>query len=157
PADAARGLWSQRTHRDTQALAPSLQALGQVLLVLALARARAYAVLAALAASMAAAWVVVGHGFDIATGAATLIAALFFLERPAALVEQRLWVGAAAAVLALAAWFRDITGVRAAFVLVASLAAATVLGLVRATGPPTLRVLGAAAYTLALVTAGILL
>jgi hypothetical protein len=60
-----------------------------------------------------------------------LLAALFFLERPDLLERHRLLVAAAAISLTVSAWFREIAGVRAGFLLVALLAAGLVAAFVR--------------------------
>jgi hypothetical protein len=124
PGDAVRGLRRQLTERDTQAAAPAFIVAGQLLLGTALLRARNYAFLAALAASLVGNWFVGGYGFDIAVGTVVLLSALFFWSTPAALERNRLLVWAAAVVLALSAWFRDVSPVRASFVLVTLLAVA---------------------------------
>lgn len=124
PGDAARGLRRQLTERDTQAAAPAFVIAGQLLLGAALFRARNYAFLAALAVSLVGNWFVGGYGFDIAVGTVVLLSALFFWTTPAVLERSRTLVLAAAVVLVLSAWFRDISPVRASFVFVVLLAVA---------------------------------
>jgi hypothetical protein len=149
PADAARGLWRQLDVRDTQAAAPALLVAGQVLLAVALVRARAFTFTAALGASLIGSWIVSGHGFDITVGIAVLLAALLFLEFPSLLERHRVLVVSAAVSLTLSAWFRETAGVHAGFLLVALLAA----GLLAAFAPSP-RPLAAAA---AAVAVGLLL
>ncbi len=131
PADAIRGLRRQLDVRDTQAAAPAFQVVGQALLAAALLRARAFTFAAALGAGLFATWMVGGHGFDITVGLSVLLAALCFLERQELLERHRLLVAAAAVSLTLSAWFRDIAGVHAGFLLVALLAAGLVAAFVR--------------------------
>lgn len=131
PADAVRGLRRQLDVRDTQAAAPAFQVVGQAVLAAALLRARAFTFTAALGASLFANWIVGGHGFDIAVGLSVLLAALFFLERPDLLERHRVLVAAAAVSLTTSAWFRDIAGVHAGFLLVALLAGGLVAAAVR--------------------------
>ena len=131
PADAIRGLRRQLDVRDTQAAAPAFQVVGQVLLAAALLRTRAFTFAAALGASLFMSWIVGGHGFDIAVGLSVLLAVLLFLEQPGLLERHRLLVAAAAVSLTLSAWFRDISGVHAGFLLVALLAAGLVAAMVR--------------------------
>jgi len=149
PAEAVRGLRRQLDVRDTQAAAPAFQVAGQALLAAALVRARAFTFAAALGASLFVSWMVGGHGFDITVGLSVLLAALFFLERPDLLERHRLLVTSATVSLTLSAWFRDIAGVHAGFLLVSLLAA----GLVAATVRRPLPVAAAAAV----VALGVLL
>lgn len=131
PADAVRGLRRQLDVRDTQAAAPAFLVGGQVLLAAVLLHARAFTFAGALAASLLANWIVGGHGFDIAVGLTVLLAALFFLERQDLLERHRLLVAAAGISLTVSAWFRDIAGVHAGFLLVALFAAGLVAAFVR--------------------------
>jgi len=130
PADAVRGLDHERTVRDTQSLTPALLVVGESLLLVALLRARAWAFAAALGAGMAGTWLVGGHGFDITIGLAVLLTVLFLRDTPEVLRAQRPLVLAAGALLALSAWFRDISGVRTSAFFVALLG----LGLLAALG-----------------------
>jgi hypothetical protein len=123
PAGALRGLGDQLTRRDTQAAAPAVLVLGQALLAIALVRARGYAVFAALASAVAGGWLVAGHSFDIAVGLAVLLAALWLWTDPARVASQSGLVLAAGVALAVSAWFRDISAIRAGFVLVLLLGA----------------------------------
>lgn len=147
PADAVRGLNHERTVRDTQSLTPALLVIGESLLLLALVRARAWAFAAALGAGMAGTWLVGGHGFDITIGLAVVLAVLFLRDTPEVLRAQRPFVLAAGAVLALSAWFRDISGVRTAAFFVVLLA----LGLLAALGLRLRPVAAAAAIVVALL------
>lgn len=135
PWDAGEGIRSQLETRSTQEVAPAALLAGQVLLAFALARARAFALLAALGASMAGNWLVGGHGFDITIGLSALLAAQFFAERPLELRRQAVLVSLAALALLLSSWFRDIAGVRAGFVLVTLLAIGLLLAFVRKPRP----------------------
>jgi hypothetical protein len=123
PASALRGLGDQLTRRDTQAAAPAVLVAGQVLLAIALVRARGYVVLAALVAALAGGWLVAGHSFDIAVGLSILIAALWFWTEPSRLAAQSALLFAVGVALAVSAWFRDISAIRAGFVLVLLLGA----------------------------------
>ena len=145
PADAVRGLNHQLTTRDTQSLAPALLVVGETLLLIALARARAWPFAAAAAAGIAGTWLVGGHGFDITIGLTVLLAVLFFAEEPESLARQRPLLAGAALTLALSAWFRDISGVRTAFFLVALLG----VGLLAMFGGRSARVAVVAALALA--------
>lgn len=131
PADAARGLWSQLDTRDTHAAAPGVAIAGQALLVVALVRAQAFAVAAALAVAVVASWFIGGQvgSFDVAIGTAILLAALHFWAHPDALRQQRWLVLAAGLVLTLSSWFREVAHVHAGFVLVTLLAASLVTAL----------------------------
>jgi hypothetical protein len=147
PADAVRGLNHERTVRDTQSLAPALLVVGESLLFVALVRARAWTFAAALGAGMAGTWLVGGHGFDITIGLAVLLTVLFLRDTPEVLRAQRPLVLAAGAVLALSAWFRDISGVRTSVFFVALLG----LGLLAALGYRLRPVAAVAAVVLALL------
>lgn len=117
PVDTARGLWGQRHGLDTQRAAPALTVVGQVTLAVVLLRARLFTIFAILAVGVLGSWLVRNYGFDLVVGAAVLLAVLVFWTRP---LPPGTWrpLAAASVVLALAAWFRDISGVRAAFVFV---------------------------------------
>ena len=147
PADAVRGLDHERTVRDTQSLTPALLVVGESLLLVALLRARAWTFAAALGAGMAGTWLVGGHGFDITIGLAVLLTVLFLRDTPEVLRAQRPLVLAAGAVLALSAWFRDISGVRTSAFFVALLG----LGLLAALGYRLRPVAVIAAIVLALL------
>jgi hypothetical protein len=132
PADAVDGLRTQLDHRDTQAAAPAFLVVGELLLAMALARARAWEPFAIFTAGVAGNWLVSGHGFDIAVGIGVVAALLFFASRADTLRAQRRIVVAAALALALAAAFRDISGVRVGLVLTAILAGGVLAALARA-------------------------
>jgi hypothetical protein len=117
PADAVDGLRTQLDRRDTQAVAPAFLVVGEVLVAVALARARAWPAFAIFAAGVTGNWFVSGHGFDIAVGLGVVAAVLFFAERTGALRVQLPLLLSGGAALALAAAFRDISGVRAGVVL----------------------------------------
>ena len=112
PRDAVDGLLDQVDRRDTQAAAPGLLVLGELLLLVAFARARAFVPLAFLAAAVLGNWFVGGHGFDITVGIAVVVALLALAERPMLLRSQLPFVVAGGVALALSAMFRDISGVR---------------------------------------------
>ena len=134
PADAVRGIADQFDRRDTQAAAPAFKAVGELLLLYVLARARAWIPLAALAAGIVGTWFVGGHGFDIAVGLGVLLAVLYLATSPRDVERNRVAIAAAGGALALSAWFRDISGVRAALVLLLPLAAVLVVSLARDRG-----------------------
>jgi hypothetical protein len=147
PADAVRGLNHERSVRDTQSFTPALLVVGESLLLVALLRARAWTFAAALGAGMAGTWLVGGHGFDITIGLAILLTVLFLRDTPEVLRAQRPLVLAAGAVLALSAWFRDISGVRTSAFFVALLG----LGLLAALGYRLRPLAAVAAVVLALL------
>ena len=152
PGTALDGVRDQLDHRDTQAAAPALLVLGEVLLVAAFVRARTWRPLAFLAAAIAGTWLVGGHGFDITLGISIVIALLTLLEHPALLRAQRLLVFAAGVALALSSMFRDISGLRSGIVfgvVLGSGVLAAVAGSRRAYG-----IVGAAAALTAAVVAG---
>jgi hypothetical protein len=153
PADAVEGLIDQFDRRDTQALAPALLVLGQGLLALSLWRSRAWTFLAVLLAAVAGNWLVGGHGLDVTVGLAVLLAALFFAGQPELLERNATLVAGAAFALAGSAWFRDIAGTRAGYLLVVVLGAGLLLALVPRASP---RVAGAAVALIAVgVVAGL--
>ena len=127
-ADAFEGLWSQLDRGSAQELGPAAVLAGELLLGIALARARAYTLLGALAASVLANSVVAGHRLDVTVGLAVFMAALFFAESDELRTRPRL-VAAAAVALVIGVWFRDIVGVRGGFVLVTLLSCGLVLAL----------------------------
>ncbi len=115
PADAVRGARRQLTVRNTQALTPGLLVVGESLLLVGLLRLRAWAFAGILAAAMAGTWFVGGHGLDVTIGLAVLLAVLYLADRA---VRPKALVLAAGALLALSAWFRDISGAHTAFFFV---------------------------------------
>ena len=84
PDTAFDGLRAQLDRRETQAAAPALLVIGELLLAAAFARARAWLPLAFLGAAIAGNWFVGGHGFDITLGISVVIALLALLERSGA-------------------------------------------------------------------------
>lgn len=118
PADAVRGLRDQLDTRNAQALAPTFEVIGQIMLLTALVRARHADFALSLALSICAVWFVGGQGFDAALGTSILLAAILFWRRPALFAQQRALVLAAATALLFSSWLRDISGVRAALALV---------------------------------------
>jgi hypothetical protein len=155
PADAARGLWEQLDHRDTQAVAPAFEIAGQALLAAVLLRARRLDLLAVLAAALVGHWLVGGHGLDVTVGMAVLLSALVLFAEPEVLLRQRWLTLAAAGSIALSAWFRDISGVRSGFVLTLLLGAAVLAALLGASAVPD--TLPAYGYAAAAVAAGLAL
>ena len=126
PEEAARGALDQLDRRDTQAAAPALILVGQLLLLAFLVRARLFVFAGAYGASMAAAWFVGGYGFDVSLGLGVLLAAITIADRaiaPGALG----W--AAIATLLLSAWMRDIQGVDTALLLISLLAGSVFVAL----------------------------
>ena len=108
PETAIDGVRAQRDHRDTQAAAPALLVLGEVLLAAAFLRARAWVPLTFLAAAIAGTWFVGGHGFDITVGISIVVALLVLSEQPTLLRAELPLVVAAGLALALSSMFRDI-------------------------------------------------
>lgn len=157
PADAVRGLHQQLTTRDTQAVAPALQVLGHLLLAAALVRSRAHALLAVLAVSLAANWLIGGHTIDIAPGVAVLLAALYFWTRPDLLGREWPLVLAAGASLASSAWFREVFGVQAGLTLALLLGATVLAALVRLTPAQPPANARPYAFLLGVTIAGVLL
>lgn len=125
PVTAYHGLHSQFTVRSTQEFAPALEVAGQLALVALLLRARLFRPLVVLVVGIAATWFVGGHGLDITIGMAIALAALSAVEAPDAMRREWPLLAAAAVLLALSTWFRDISGIRASFVFCALFVAAT--------------------------------
>jgi hypothetical protein len=119
PLSAGRGLADQLTERNATRVAPTFQVAGEVLLFVALLRARAAAFAAAFGTSVAASWLLTGQGFYMAVGFAVLFGALFFHANPERLYEQRWILAPAAAALATWTWLQDIAGLRVALVFLA--------------------------------------
>jgi hypothetical protein len=117
PAEAAEGLWSQLDTRSTQEAAPALTIAGELLLLAAVVRARNWAIATALGIGLAAAWLLGGQAFDGAIGTANMLVALLFWRRRDLFSAQAPLILAAAVVLGLSVWFREIYGVRAGLVL----------------------------------------
>ena len=112
PADALSGLADQLDGRDTQKAGPAFELAGLVLLGVVLLRARVTPLLIGYAVMLAGHWIVGGHGFDILVGLSIVLAALHLRARPDVLLAQRAPALAAALLLIVAAWFRDVTGIR---------------------------------------------
>jgi hypothetical protein len=112
PGTASNGLLDQLDRRDTQAAAPGLLVVGEVLLIAAFGRARAWVPLGFLVAAVLGNWFVGGHSFDITVGIAVVVALLALAERPMLLRSQLTFVVPGGVALALSAMFRDISGVR---------------------------------------------
>jgi hypothetical protein len=129
PARAVRFLGDELDTRNAAKLAPTFQMVGEVALLLALARARAVAFAVALGASVALSWFLTGQGFYMAVGFGLLLAALFFAFRADAVRAQRIPLAVAAVGLAAWSWVQDITGVRVALILLALGWLAFVVGL----------------------------
>jgi hypothetical protein len=134
PADAVRGLRAQLDARDTHALSPALAVAGQVLLAIALAWLRRWALGAVLVCGLALSWTVENYGFDLVIGVSALLALLTFWTWPASWERQRILVLAASLCLALSTWFRDTSGLRAGFVLVLLFGAAILTALLALEG-----------------------
>lgn len=152
PLDAWRGLRTQFTHRDTQAAAPGVTILGELLLGAALVRARRFPLAAALAPALLGSYFVGGYGFDIAVGLTIFLAALAFYRDPPARDVLPL-LGAGACLVALSAWFRDVSAIRAGFAFTLLLGLALFLALARGTGAPA----GCALYAVAAAGAALVL
>lgn len=126
PDDAVRGLVDQLDARDTQRAGIGLELVGLLVLLAALLRLRAWPIATALGAALLGHELVGGHGFDVLIGLAVLPAALLWRARPDLVAAQRTLVLAGGALLALSAWFRDTSTVRAGLVFLVLLALATV-------------------------------
>ena len=126
--EAFEGLWGQLETRNAREAAPAAAVAGQLLLAVALARARAYTLLATLAVSVLGNLVVAGHRMDITVGLSILLAALFFIES-GDLRSQRWPVAGAALAFAFSAWFRDLVAARTGLALVSLLACGLVLAM----------------------------
>jgi hypothetical protein len=126
PADAVRGLADQLDTRDTQKAGLGVELLGLLALLAALVRARAATLAAVLVVALVAHAVVGGHGFDVLVGSAILLVALHAWRHPAALAAERTLLLAAGSLLALSAWFRDVSSLRAGLVFLALMGIAVV-------------------------------
>jgi hypothetical protein len=147
PADAVDGLLDQLDHRDTQAIAPTFLVVGELLVLAALARGRAWPQLALVAAAVAASWFVGGHALDLTVSIAVVVTLLELARRPELLRAQLPLVVAAGAALAASVVCRDISGVRVGFLLAFLLAG----GILAALAPPRMLVPIAAAAALGVV------
>jgi hypothetical protein len=126
PDDAVGGLIDQLDVRTTVRAGPGVELLGLLVLFAALVRMRAWPFVVCLAVALAGHELVGGHGFDILVGLSILPSALLWRARPELVAEHRALAVSAAALLALSAWFRDTSAVRAGLVFVVLLALATV-------------------------------
>jgi hypothetical protein len=144
PADAARGLRRQLDVRDTQAASTGVLMVGELLLAAALARQRAWTLVAVLGVAIAGGWLLGGHCFDIVLGLAVLLAAVLVLDRG---VRDPLLLAAAALALGVGAWFRDIAGVGSTLLPLALIFSAVLLAL--APRPRAIAVVAAAAAVVA--------
>jgi hypothetical protein len=150
PRDAIEGLRSQLDTRSTSRLAPAMTLAGQALLLVALLRARLFVLAGVLAFGSAGTWLIAGQALDMVVGVGVLLAALAFADVPARLVSAGAWAPAAAVVLLLSAWLREVPGIRPGLVFVALFAAALLPAFVR--GPRlTLGVTAAVASAVAAV------
>jgi len=136
PADAARGLHGQLETRNAQALAPTFEIFGELLLLAALVRAQHAEFATSLALSICTVWFIGGLSFEAALGTSVLLAALLFWRQPQLLYRQRAFVLGAAATLAFSSWLRDISGVRAGLALVVLLVATLLAAFEAASRPP---------------------
>ena len=156
PWDALRGLHAQLTHRDTQAAAPAFIILGELLLGAALVRARRLPLAAALGLALVGSYFVGGYGFDIAVGMTIFLAALAFYRDPPARAALPL-LATGACFVALSAWFRDVSAIRAGFAFTLLLGLGLFLAFARGAAAPAgwaLYALAASGAALALDLAG---
>lgn len=156
PWDALRGLHTQLTNRDTQAAGPAFTILGELLLGAALVRARRLPLAAALALALVGSYFVGGYGFDIAVGMTIFLTALAFYRDPPGRDVLPL-LAAGACFVALSAWFRDISAIRAGFAFTLLIGLALFLAFARGAAAPkgwALYALAAAGAALALDLAG---
>lgn len=150
PSDAVRELSTD----NAASVGLLLEMAGQLLLLAAVVRTRRYTLAAALAISVVAVWFVKGQGFDMAVGMPILLAAFVFWTLPEPDRRTRLLVLGAAVSVTVSAWFRDLSGVRAALVLVLLLGAALLAALVASSrGSRSAAPLVAYAYAVAAVGA----
>lgn len=147
PLTAYRGLRSQLDTRSTIELAPALELAGYLLLAIALLRARANALLAALLVCLLWSWTISGYSIAVGLGIAALLSTLLFRERPL----PRGTLAAAGLCLAAGTWFRDFAGVRAGLVETACLTATLLSALTTAAGRPARELLWFHARLYALV------
>lgn len=126
PADAAQSLADQLDVRSAPGLSPTFEIVGQVMVFAAVVRARVWALAGAVAVAVVGIWLLEGQGFDMALSAVLLLAAVSFWRDAVAFAGCRLLLLGAGAALTLAAWLRDISGVRASLVMVGLLVAAVV-------------------------------
>jgi hypothetical protein len=149
PAEAVDGLLGDRSREDVAFVTLTL---GEIALAVLLARLRCWALLTALGAAVLANWVIGGYGFDIAVGVPILVAALELARRPDVLRAHPLIVGAAAILLAVSVWLRDLHGTEAGLVLTLLAGAALLIAVA-----PTFRQAHRLAYVLAAVGSAVVL
>jgi hypothetical protein len=135
PLTAYHGLRSQLRTRSTIKLAPTLQLAGYLALGLVLLRARATALLVALAVSLVWSWTIFEYSIEIGLGTVVLLSVLLVRRRPPPAPLDGLLVMGAGTALALGCWFRDFAGVRAAYVESACLAAVALSALASSPKP----------------------
>jgi hypothetical protein len=112
PLDAIRGVTDGDV--DVHSVALVLFVAGEVVLALALARARSWALLVVFAATVLPSWFLAGYGFDIALGSEILLAAGLVVS--GGRIEPRLAV-AAGALLAVSVALREVLGTKPGSVL----------------------------------------
>jgi hypothetical protein len=120
PVTIYRGLEAQVHTRSTIQLAPALQLAGYAALGVMLVRARATALLVALAVCLVWSWTILEYSVEIGLGVVVLLSVLELGRRS---TVDRVPLTVAAVCLALGAWYRDFAGIRAALVECALLAA----------------------------------
>lgn len=126
PDDAVRGLTDQLDERNTVNAGFGVELLGLLVLLAALVRMRAWPFAAALTAALAGHELIGGHGFDVLIGLSVIPAALLWRAHPELVARHRELALGSAGLLALSAWFRDTSTVRAGLVFLVLLALATV-------------------------------
>ena len=150
PLDAVRGLTDGDP--DVRSLGVVCLVAGEVLLLAALARARSWGLVAALAATVLPSWFLSGYGFDVALVSELFLAALLLLA--GVRLDVRLLL-AASALLAFAAAAREPLGPQPGFVLVVALLVALAAVAIRSRALVRLGVVAAAAaVALALAVRG---
>jgi hypothetical protein len=112
PLDVARAFANGDTDPNTLGLAAAVA--GELLLIVVLARARWWSLLAAVGLVVPVVWFVAGYAFDIALGTAIFVVALELWRRGG--LERRL-AFAAALLLGVSVAFRDVLGARPGLVL----------------------------------------
>ena len=112
PLDALRGLTDGDL--DAHSVALALLVAGEIVLAVALARARSWTLLVAFAATVLPSWFLSGYGFDIAIGTEIFLAALLVLD--GARLDLRLAL-AAGTLLALSVATREALGTEPGVVL----------------------------------------
>ena len=146
PLDAVRGLTDGDP--DRHAIALALLVTGEVLLACVLARARAWTLLVAFAATVLLTWFVAGYGFDIALSAEIVLAALLVLAGARVDVPLAL---AAGALLASSVALRDALGAQPGLALALTLVVALGAVVARTRARRVVATAGAAVAALAVV------